>query len=173
MITSSSDLPKQHRDSPWWLFLLVATTIITPLHFLAYTAYYTEGEVMQGLFRFLAWAIFGLSCVLAFYRRTVAVALIAIAGGLLLFWQASEVRKWAMVHEDMIAFVRYADETHAERGVYPDAVESYQFNHPQTRAHIHSYDIGTDGEYRLSYFMDHSGITYWYSSDTGFGYYAD
>lgn len=173
MAPSPSETSRRPPDSPWWLFVLVAVAVFTPLWRITYCTLYTEGEVMQGLFTVLLWATGVLACGLAFIRRTPAIAMVALLGGLLLFWQAGEARKWTMIHEDVTAFVRYARETRAGGGAYPASVNSFTFAHPGTRAHIQGYEVGTNGGYRLTYFMDDPGITYWYDSETGFGYYPD
>jgi len=39
----------------------------------------------------------------------------------------------------------------------------------------HIYDLVSDetNGFRITYFMNDPGITYWYSSRSGFGYYPD
>jgi hypothetical protein len=41
------------------------------------------------------------------------------------------------------------------------------------KAHNDEVSFDEGNGFRVSYFMNQPGITYWYSSKTGFGYYPD
>ena len=137
---------------------------------LAYTTLYTEGEVMQGLY---GWVI----ClnipilVVAFWKPGVGAWGALILGALLLPWQASQIRNWAQIHEEVIAIVRHVDATEESTGAFPPNLGDYEFQRSWVRKHV-SYGLA-GGSYRVSYFMDDPGVSYWYDSKGGFGYYPD
>jgi hypothetical protein len=156
----------------WALLLTTASIFVVTLSVLQYNVLYTEGEVMQAVFTLLVGMV--AACVLfGFGSRTVAMWCVTLLGGSLLIWQAYQTREWAMLHEDIVAIVRFAEDTRTRTGQYPSSLEGYVFKHPATRQHI--YGLGPDEThgFRISYFMNDPGITYWYSSKTGFGYYPD
>lgn len=161
------------QDISWLMLLAIGAVIAGSLWLLRHNVLYTEGEVMQGLFTLLIGLV--AACVLiGFHRRRTAAWCIILLGGPLLLWQAYQTRKWAMIHEDVIAIVRFAEDSKSKTGNYPASLEGYVFKHPEMRTHI-TYGIGSaeSGGFRIDYFMNDSGITYWYSPKTGFDYYPD
>ena len=163
---------KPTGDASWMMLLAVAAVVVGSLWLMRYIVVYTEGEVMQGLFT----ALVGLvaACVLlGFHRRKTAIWCVTLFGGSLLLWQAYQIRKWAMIHEVVVAIVRFAEETKSKTGSYPTNLEGYTFQNPQVRAHIAGLYFDETTGFQLTYFMNDTGITYWYSSKTGFGYYPD
>jgi len=137
---------------------------------LAYNTLYTEGEVMQSIYWFLVAINIPIFIYALWKPKTSLWAAVAL-GALLLPWQASENRKWAIIHEEIFAIVHHVDSQKKENGKYPVTLDNYEFRRPWIREHV-SYST-TEGKYRISYFMDNSGTGYWYYSDTGFGYYPD
>lgn len=127
---------------------------------------------MQALFTLLICLVGGF-VLIGFYRRSVALWCVSLLGGSMLIWQAYQSRKWAMIHEDIIAIVQFAEESKAKAGYYPTNLDGYTFRHRQVRSHI--YDLGADetNGFRITYFMNDPGISYWYSTKSGFGYYPD
>jgi len=127
---------------------------------------------MQGLFALLVGLV--ASCTLiGFYRRTIAVWCITLLGGCLLVWQVYQIRKWAVIHEDIIAIVQFAAESKNKNGHYPTSLEDYTFKHERVRSHIYKMEADETNGFKITYFMNDPGITYWYSSKAGFGYYPD
>jgi hypothetical protein len=159
-------------DVSWPLLLAVAAMVIICLCLLHYNVLYTEGEVMQGLFALLICLVGG-SVLIGFYRRGVALWCVTLLGGSMLVWQAYQSRKWAMIHEDIIAIAQFAEESKVKVGDYPANLDGYTFKHVQTKAHIYGLSADETNGFRITYFMNDPGITYWYSSKSGFGYYPD
>jgi hypothetical protein len=160
------------KDVPWSLLLAVASVFVISLSLLRYNVVYTEGEVMQGLFTWLIILVGGLVAI-GFYRRGLALWFITLLGGSLLIWQAYQSRKWAMIHEDIIAIVRFAEEAKVKTGDYSTNLSGYTFKHAQTKSHLYKLSAEETNGFQITYFMNDPGITYWYSSKSGFGYYPD
>jgi hypothetical protein len=139
---------------------------------LSYSVIYTEGEVTQGLFIMATW-LTSAFLLIGFVRRQLAVWCILVVGGFLLLWQASRVRTWAIVQEEVIGIVRHVESIKARTGEYPVNLDGYTFRNQSVRAHIYRLEREEAGGFRLIYFMSNPGISYWYSSETGFGYYPD
>lgn len=137
---------------------------------LAHNTLYTEGEVIQGLY----WLFVGANVpilVVALWRPRIGLWSAVALGALLLPWQAFENRKWAQIQEEVIAIIRHVESSRQTAGYYPSALDDYSFQRPWVLAHV-SYG-GADDTYRISYFMDNPGISYWYDPDGGFGYHPD
>lgn len=160
------------KDVPWSLLLAVASIFVISLSLLRYNVIYTEGEVMQGLFTLLILSVGGL-VVIGFRSRKLALWCVTLLGGSLLIWQAYQSRKWAMIHEDIIAIVQFAEEAKAKTGDYSTNLSGYTFKHAQTRSHLYKLSADETNGFQITYFMNDPGITYWYSSRSGFGYYPD
>jgi hypothetical protein len=154
------------------MLLSIAAVEVSALWLLRYNVLYTEGEVMQALFTLLVFLVAGCTLI-GFYRRSIALWCVTMLGGGLLLWQAYQNRKWAMIHEDIVAIVQFAEESKSRTGHYPAGLNGYTFKHARVKSHI--YDLVSDetNGFRITYFMNDPGITYWYSSRTGFGYYPD
>jgi hypothetical protein len=154
------------------MLLGFAAVVVAPLCLLRYNVLYTEGEVMQALFTFLICLV--AACILiGFRRRKMAAWCITLLGGSLLVWQTYQTRKWAVIHEDIVAIVRFAEDSKNKTGHYPASLEGYTFKNSRVRSHIYQFGTDEKGGFRIVYFMNDRGITYWYSSETGFGYYPD
>jgi hypothetical protein len=160
------------KDVSWPLLLAVATVVVVSLCLLHYNVLYTEGEVMQGLFTLLICLVGGF-VLIGFYRRRAALWCVTLLGGSLMMWQAYQNRKWAMIHEDIIAIVQFAEESKAKAGYYPINLDGYTFRHGQAKSHIYGLSADETNGFQITYFMNDPGITYWYSSKSGFGYYPD
>ena len=154
------------------MLLTIATVMVSALQLISYNVIYTEGEVIQGLFSILVFVIAGF-VLIGFYRRKIAVWCITLFGGSLLVWQAYQLRNWAMLHEEVVAIIQFAEDSKSKTGNYPGDLAGYSFKHEWVKPHILSPDTNESGGFRITYFMNNTGITYWYSSKTGFGYYPD
>lgn len=160
------------QDVSWPMLLAVGTVVVGSLWLLHFNVLYTEGEVIQGLFTLIVGLV--AACVLiGFWHRGRALWCVTVFGGAILLWQTYQNRKWAVIHEDIVGIVHFAESTRRESGHYPKSLEGYVFKNPSVRGHI--YGIGTEqtNGFRINYYMNHPGITYWYSSKTGYGYYPD
>jgi hypothetical protein len=159
------------------MLLGIAAVMVGSLYLLSYSVLYTEGEVMQGLFRLLVCLVAG-AVLVGFRRRKMAARCITLLGGSLLLWQGYQIRKWAMIHEDIVGVIRFAEDE-KKTGQYPLTLDGYKFKREFVKSHIHgvgSHDFrpGDEGDgFWVMYFMNDSSITYWYSVKTGFGYYPD
>jgi hypothetical protein len=160
------------QDVSWPLLLTVGAVIVGSLYFVSYNVVYTEGEVMQGLFTLLIGAV--AACILiGFHRRRTAVWCVTLLGGSLLLWQTYQARKWAVIHEDIVQIARFAENSKSTTGHYPTNLEGYIFKNPRVKTHICGFGSDETNGFRITYFMNSPGITYWYSSKAGFGYYPD
>lgn len=157
----------------WTILILLEIVIFLPLYFLSYNVIYTEGEVMQGLFLILIFIFAGVSMLLALYSRRVAVFVMLGGGGMLLLWQSYQLRKWAMIQEEAVGIVRYAEKVAAATGGYPDSLKDHKFRHPDLRHHFERGYTTDHVNFRLAYFINEPGIGYWYESNGGFNYYPD
>lgn len=163
---------ESNSDISWKLLALVAVAILLPLYLLGYNVIYTEGEVMQGLFVALTWLLAGLAAVVGIFKRRSAVYLIAGAGGLLLVWQSYQISRWTQVHEEVIGVIRQLGKAKEATGSYPATLDNRFFKDPSMRDHISSYTSENQG-FRITYFINNTGVSYWYDSKTGFFYYPD
>lgn len=159
------------KDLSWTLFLAICAALLLPLWLVGYCVVYTEGEVMHGLFRALT-VLAGLLVLLGFYRRKLAVSLLVFVAAVLLIWQTSQIRHWAMIHEEVINLVRHVEEAKREKGAYPDSIDGYTFKRDWVKDRVIYYRPG-GSKFVLTYFMHDPGISYWYDSGSGFGYYPD
>ncbi len=92
-------------------------------------------------------------------------------GALLIPWQAYESRKWAYIHEDVIAIIQHVETMKKNSGRFPEKLNGYKFKRPWVENHVF---YGSSNEsYSITYFMDNLGTSYWYKSASGFGYYPD
>ncbi len=137
---------------------------------LAHNTLYTEGEVIQGLYWMLVWANLPI-LFFALWKPGIGIWAAFFLGALLLPWQASENRKWAQIHEEVISMIRYVDDQKKTSGEFPKTLVGYEFQKPWIKRHV-SYGT-SEGSYRFSYFMDDPGTIYWFDSNSGFGYYPD
>lgn len=167
----SSPLPR-NPDVSWFLLLITTAVIVGPLYLIGYGVIYTEGEVMQGLFYFLVCLTAG-SALLGFYRRRIAIWCVVVVGGFLLLWQTYQIRRWGMMHEDVIAIVQYSEDVAKKTGNYPINLSGYTFKHEWVKSHIHGYGTDNENGFRFTYFLNDLGVGYWYSEKTGFGYHPD
>jgi hypothetical protein len=156
-----------------WPMLLVMTAVfVAALALLLHNVLFTEGEVMQGLFVILIGKL--VVCpFIGFFNRNAAFWCVVGIGGSLLLWQSYQNRKWAIIHEEIISIVRYAEEIKEKTGDYPPNLDGYSFKVASVKPHVRSFCINETNELYISYFMNNTGISYWYSSKTGFGYYPD
>jgi hypothetical protein len=148
------------------LVLLLAATEA----FLAYNTVYTEGELMQGLYWLLVYANIPILAI-ALRKPRIGAWLAFGLGALLLPWQAAENRRWALIHEEIIAIIDHVEAAKKSNGAYPATLDGYEYRRPWIRGHV-IYKV-SDGTYRLDYFMDNRGIGYWYEPNGGFDYYPD
>lgn len=154
------------------MLLGIASVVAGSLWLLSYNVIYTEGEVMHGLFTLLV-GLVAASVLIGFHRRRTATWCVILFGGSLLLWQTYQTRKWAMIHEDIVAIVQFAEKSKSMTGHYPAGFEGYVFKNPQVRKHIYGFGPDETDGLRVIYFMNDPSITYWYSSKTGFDYYPD
>ena len=137
---------------------------------LAHNTLYTEGEVMQGLYWLLVSANIPILAV-TLWKPRIGAWLAFGLGALLLPWQACENRKWALIHEEVFAIIDHVEAAKKKDGVYPSTLGDYEYHRPWIYEHV-SYSVSEEA-YKLSYFMDHKGISYRHDPQGGFGYYPD
>jgi hypothetical protein len=160
------------QDVSWPLLLTVATVVVGSTYLLSHNVLYTDGEVTQGLFTFLVILAAG-SVLLGFHRRKIAIWCVMLLGGIPLLWQTYQSRKWAIIHEDIVGIVRFVEDARTKTGRYPANLDGYAFKNGWVKSHIYGFGPQETEEFRLTYFINDPGISYWYSSKTGFGYYPD
>jgi hypothetical protein len=174
-MTTPSQPSASSPDFSWPMLIGIAVAVIGPLCLLFPSTYYTDGEVMQGLFIMLG-VILGLFIVLvALRRRRTAAWIIILLGGTLLLRQTGQILKWAQLQEEAVAIVHFAEETKRETGRYPTSLDGYVFKHAWVRSHVQEFTplADDDFEFRFTYFLNDPGISYWYYPKTGFWYYPD
>lgn len=158
--------PTELRIVTFVLLMVLSTSEV----FLAYNVLYTEGELIQSLY----WILVGINIPLfaiAFWKPKWSLWGGLILGALLLPWQAAENRKWAQIHEEVVAIIQFAEAEQNRSGSYPNTLSEYDFKRGWTDQHI---TYGGEGDfYQISYFMDDDSISYWYDPEVGFGYYPD
>jgi uncharacterized membrane protein len=113
------------QDVSWLMLLSVAAVVVGSLCLLRHNVIYTEGEVMQALFTVLI-GVVGACILVRFYRRRTAMWCVILIGGSLLLWQAYQTRKWAVIHEEIVGIVRFAEDSKSKTGRYPASLEGYQ-----------------------------------------------
>ncbi len=155
----------------WGLFFAVIGLVTAAGGLLARNVYYTEGEVMQAVYRVAVGFAALLSILAGIRHRALGLWLTVVLGGALVLWQALQTRRWGILHEEVVRIVRHAGEHRASAGSYPENLEGYRFLHPGCGRQIR-YSGGGES-FRLDYFLNDPGITYWYDSRSRFGYYPD
>lgn len=150
----------------------VTGVFVASLWLLRHNVIYTEGEVMQGLFTLLVMVV-GACILIGFRNRGAALWCVTLVGGSLLLWQAYQSRKWAIVHEEILGIVRFVEEINSKTGRYPGSLDGYTFKNPGIKRHVYKVQFDETNGFRLTYFLNDPGISYWYSSKSGFGYYPD
>ncbi len=168
---STNSSVESQGDLSWPLFLAISTAFLLPLWFVGYSVVYTEGEIVHGLFRGMT-LLAGLLVLLGFHRRALAASWLVGVCGVLLIWQTWQIRNWVMIHEEIIGLVRHVNGIKQEKGAFPELIEGYSFNHPWVKSRVTNYRA-EGSRFTLSYFMNDPGISYWYDSENGFGYYPD
>lgn len=158
--------PHELRIFAVCLILVLALTAFLFVH----NTLYTEGEVEMGGYLFLCLLFIPILGVAMWKPRQGLWAAFLLAA-VLLPWQAYENRKWAIIHEEVFAINQFVEKQREVTGAYPDSLAAYAYRKPWVERHL-TYRSEKD-TYLLIYFMDHSGITYWYDSENGFGYYPD
>lgn len=162
---------KRENAVPSWPLLIALSTVITgTAGLMEYNTVYTEGEVMQFLYRVAVAGVAAL-LLLGFANRAVAAWLTLLCGGTLILWQANQSRRWTVLHEEVTSIVAYANVEKKETGRMPPDLSAYKFRHEKLRKRI-SYSFH-EGKLFLSYYLNDRGISYWYHEDSGFGYYPD
>ncbi|MES2658118.1 MAG: hypothetical protein V4689_05840 [Verrucomicrobiota bacterium] len=147
--------------------------IFLSLHFLSYNIIYTESEVTRDLLVILIFSLAGLSVLLSFYSRRFAAFLMIGAGGLLLIWQSCGIRKWAMIHEEVVGIIQHVEQVRKSTGSYPVSLNGHMFRNPDLKSRFDQGYTTDNGGFKLSYFMNNPGTSYWYDSNSGFHYYPD
>jgi len=155
---------------PWPLLLALAAVILGTACLMARNTIYTEGEVMEGLYR-LSIGVVAAMLLLGFFNRNLTAWMILGCGGAMILWQANQTRRWGKLHEEVIAIVDDANREKRETGSYPLSLGGWAFRHPEFRDHIH-YGFH-EGKLYIGYHLNDPGISYWYREDSGFGYYPD
>jgi hypothetical protein len=164
--------PWRGAEISWAALLCLTGLMMVAIYLLSYVVVYTGGEVVQGLFKVLVWVVGGLALV-GFFSRRLAFGAVLLLSGSLLIWQTFQIRKWAIIHEEVMEIIRYAEAAKTQTGGYPSHLGDYQFRNEWVETHIDTFLSDATNGMRLSYFINDPGITYWYASKTGFGYYPD
>lgn len=157
----------------WPMLITAMVAVAGCLGLLSHGVYYTDGEVMEGLFGFLSIALTAIVFLTAACgARRAAMWLLLGVGGCLLLWQCRQHQRWLSLHEDVLGAIRHVTEERKRQGSYPADLSGYHFAHPEFADHLGYGRSGPDS-FGLTYFLNDSHISYWYYSDSGFGYYPD
>ena len=140
-----------------------------------HAAYYTVGEIQSLpylLFLPLGWIP---AILLAFRRWKESIAsgavLVAFAILVLVPNQVILLHRLWQLQQDANLIVSHLHESRDADTGFPEELVGYPFLHPELSQH---FSYTRNGEhFRLSYWVIKPGISYWYSSRTGWGYYPD
>lgn len=157
----------------WPMLITAALVLIGSLGLLSHGVLYTQGEVVEGLFAFLVGSLIVIVLLTAACgARRAAMWLLLGVGGCLLLWQCRQHQRWLSLHEEVLGVIRHVAEERKQHGAYPADLSAYHFTHPEFADHLGYGRSGADS-FGLTYFLNDSHISYWYYSDSGFGYYPD
>lgn len=161
----------REKAAPSWPLLIALSTVITgTAALMEYNTVYTEGAMMQFLYRVAVAGVAAL-LLLGFADRTVAAWLTLLCGGALVLWQANQSRRWTVLHEEVTSIVAYANAEKEETGRMPPDLSAYRFRHEKLQKRIR-YSFH-EGKLFLSYYLNDRGTSYWYHEDSGFSYNPD
>lgn len=149
----------------WPLLLALTGVILGTACLMARNTIYTEGEVMEVLYPLMIGVVAAMLLV-GFLNRDLAAWMVIGCGGALILWQANQTRRWAMLHEDVLAIVDYANREKQASGSFPETLDGFSFRHPHFRRHI--YYGFHEGKLYVQYYLNRSGPSYWYREDAGF-----
>ena len=156
------------------LLFVAATIVLVPVElWCADSSLETQGEVMQALLTFLI--ALNVICAGLFWWFPRA----ALAGLLLLFalivpYQVTLLNRLTRINNEVGRFVHERLQLRATGAPLPATIDDYKFKDPSLRRYFYSYILSEDArDFSIYYFVIDSGITHWYSSKDGWGYYPD
>ncbi len=155
-----------------WLAVSLVFLVVLGQVLLIRNTYYTEGEVVQGLY-FLTCLMSVSIWIAAFWFPRYSLWSVVVFSLPLVLWQVKENRELVRLHEEVNRLIIHIEKSKNENGAYPLTAQGYQFEYLDYSDKIR-YSLSNKGaEFHLMYFIDQSGISFWYDSDSGFGYYGD
>jgi hypothetical protein len=163
------------RGGSYRSFVVVATIclcIFALLWGISYWVLYTGGEIDQISFRFLT-AIPLVLLVAGLFRPKLTVLFLLILGGGVLGWQLPNIQKLVTLQEEAQSIVHFVLAHKRKTGSYPLTLDHYSFKNGWVTQHVDLSSDNDTGKFQLNYFMQDRSVSYWFSSDTGFGYYPD
>jgi len=165
----------QDRGGSYRSFFVVLTVclcIFALLWSISYWVLYTDGEMDQVPFRILT-AIPLILLVGGLFRPKLTVLCLLVLGGAVLGWQLPQIRKLIALQEEAQSIVHFVLDQKHKTGSYPLTLDKYSFKNAWVKEHIDLSSDNDTGKFQLNYFMQDHSVSYWFSSETGFGYYPD
>ena len=151
------------------LFLLAIPVEI----FCTYIAYYTDGDLIVGVWSTLILLNF-IFIAIAFKYQTVAAILSSALALLLIPEIFCSCVRYIHIQDEAARIVTYAYEYKLETGNFPRDLSGYTFKYPSLKKHISKYEVDPEeGGIFLAYWINNSTAFHWYSSNRGWGYYPD
>lgn len=90
--------------------------------------------------------------------RAAAVWRVTLLGGSLLLWQSCLSGQWALLHEEVIAIVRFAQGFRRETGRHSAKLDGHVVRNARMQSRIHGFGPEEPDGFRLSYFPNNAGI---------------
>ena len=125
---------------------------------------FTEGEMMQGLVGSGVVTVTIACLAVARHHAATSTRVMLLLSFLLLVWQGSRWNFWFRLQTEANRLASYCWEH--------QSVDGYVFAEG-LRSHFAPPTFSDNGKFQFHYFMDTAGISYWYDSKTGWGYYPD
>ena len=143
-------------------------------------AYYTVGEVRQCA----CYLVYGCIVPVAacYLVRPGRATRLAWAGTTLILTlllvppQVILVKRWINLRAEVRSISAWATQHQATFGQYPQSLTRYNWSRPAHRQRITwstRVDVTGSTQFTIGHWIQQPGISHWYSSDTGWGYYPD
>jgi hypothetical protein len=160
--------PKEAENQARFIACLCASQIALLLGlWCAVSAYYTLSEVIS----FGYWLVMivhvvpATLCARRYYHAGIVTAMTLFPEQVVLSRRLSRLR------QEVLSIVAFANERKSSTGHFPSDLSGYRFQAWDLTDHLR-YRPQTDA-FRVDYWVVQPGISHWYSTETGWGYYPD
>ena len=138
-------------------------------------SWFTLGEVLQaGLFVPTLPLVLLLVLYMILHRRSLYISILIYA---LLFVsiagpnQAKLAMRWYELRKEVRSIADYANDEKDRSGQFPSSLESYRWQGSDNKQFI-QYQI-VEGHFVVIHWLVQPGISHWFDSESGWGYYPD
>lgn len=161
---------KGGRSAVGTLGAMLMLVMLCVLFAVSRLAYHTLGEV-AGVLYLLVVGFAVVPCILwANQNRAVGLWVLGLMTVPIVLTQADDGLRYVALEREVRGIIAHVEEYKAANGHYPEDLSAYAFRRSEFRDHL-TYD-GYD-EFMIYYWVVQRGISHWYSSQTGWGYYPD